>query len=689
MKNTQLSILLFLCCLYFSSNSQVELELDSTLRNISLDDVVVTAQYAPTAAENAVHQVKVIKAIEIQEQGQNNLAEVLTNQLNLRVNNDPILGNGLRIQGIGGENIQIMIDGVPVIGRVNGNIDLSQINLQNVQRIEIVEGAMSAQYGSNASGGVVNIITKKSQLEKIRIQSQNQYENIGITNNSLTVGSQLNKTYVSLTGYRNNSQFTDVNSLRLLEEIELADGTISMTKINPWNPKIQYGLDGILRHQFNNSTNVTYQYRWFNEKLSSYGEMKRPQFRPYAFDEFYTTNRQDHSVNFESYFSEKLYLNSTTAYNRFSREKETQRLDFEPDKTSLVLGGQDTTRFNSFLHRSILSTTTKNVLNGQFGIEILHETGVGQRIVDSTSRPLNEAEISNYALWASLQYTPNKIITIQGNLRYGHNTKYDHPLIPSVHLSWKPTKKWEIQWSYAHGFRSPSLKELHFNFIDINHYIVGNPNLKAEHSRNTSLNVQYNKTIAKKHQLSFSGKLFYNYIENRIVIAEFAPFQFNYQNLDKFETHGVNFRFQYNFDNKLSIKSGLAYTRLFNFWSTDFDTDKFTELYEMQNEVSYLVPYINARMVMTHRFIGKQVRFYENDEGVLEEGFIGDYHLVNLSISRDFWKRRIFVSLGSKNLLDTQSVPFVGQSDGAHNSVGNSQLLNWGRTYFARLNLSF
>jgi outer membrane receptor for ferrienterochelin and colicins len=151
----------------------------------------------------------------------------------------------------------------------------------------------------------------------------------------------------------------------------------------------------------------------------------------------------------------------------------------------------------------------------------------------------------------------------------------------------------------------------------------------------------------------------------------------------------MNIQVEYNFGKKIMLKSGLAYTRLFNFWSTDFETDKFTGLYEMQNELSYLIPKINARLVLTHRFIGKQVRFYQNDEDVLEKGFIGDYHIINASVSRNFWKKRIFVSLGIKNLLDTQSVPFVGQGDGPHSSVGNSQLLNWGRTYFIRLNLKF
>ena len=62
-----------------------------------------------------------------------------------------------------------MIDGVPIIGRLNGNIDAGQIPLQSIQKIEIIEGAQSLMYGSEVCGGVINIITKRS-IRKIQSQ---------------------------------------------------------------------------------------------------------------------------------------------------------------------------------------------------------------------------------------------------------------------------------------------------------------------------------------------------------------------------------------------------------------------------------------------------------------------------------------------------------------------------------------
>lgn len=684
-----LNCLIFLSILSFSLFAQGDENLDSLMQMYDLEDVVVTAQYAPTSSNNAVHQVKVIKSEEIERQGLINLSEVLQNQLNLRVSTDPILGNGLKIQGIGGENIQIMIDGVPVIGRVGGDIDLSQINMNNVQQIEIIEGAMSAQYGSNAAGGVVNIITKKSQLDKVQVKTSSQYESIGIWNNSLGLSMQSKRLFAGVNYTNNIYKFAPNDSMRVQKTVKLPNDESYKTKKIPWNPKKQNGIDATLRFSPTDSFNLTYQYRFFDEDLRRLGEVRRPQFKPYAFDEIYTTNRVDHSLTADAYFSENLYFKSTTSYNVYDREKEVQRLDFEEDTIGNIIPEQDTTSFTAFLHRSILSTVSKGKFNGQFGLEILHETGIGKRIVDSTSLPINQAVLTNYAAWLGLRFQPNKKMTFSGNLRYGYNSKYKHPVIPAFHFDYKINRKWRTKLSYAHGFRAPSLKELHFNFVDINHNIIGNPNLLPENSRNASASLTYTDKSDAQKGFYTTLKFFHNYIENRITIAEYAELKFNYQNLDEYQTHGANLQAEYQFEKMLKIKSGFAYTRLLSTLSEEVGEDKFVPLSEWQNEVLWTEEYSNISFNLTHRFIGKQVRFYTDADGNLAQGSIGNYHLVNATLSRHFIEKRIFVAFGTKNLTDTQTVPVLGSSGEAHSSAGNSQLLNWGRTWFLRLNFRF
>ena len=108
-----------------------------------LGEVVLTGQYSPKRVDQSIYNVKVIDNRKIREKGANNLNELLSTELGIRINNSTALGSNLSIQGLSGEHVKILVDGVPVIGRLNGNLDLDQINMYNVDHIEMVEGPMS------------------------------------------------------------------------------------------------------------------------------------------------------------------------------------------------------------------------------------------------------------------------------------------------------------------------------------------------------------------------------------------------------------------------------------------------------------------------------------------------------------------------------------------------------------------
>lgn len=663
---------------------------DSIQWSVDLEDVVVTAQYAPTSTEKAVHDVTVLKAPDLQRQGFNNLAEVLSQQINLRVDADPILGNGLSMQGIGGENIQVMIDGVPVIGRLGGSIDLSQISLADVARVEIIQGALSAQYGSDAAGGVINIITRRSQLQLWQLEGQSQWESLDINNQQLAVGRRMGKLWVRVSGNWYRAQFAPEDSLRLYENVSLNNGESIRRKKTPWNPKEQIGVSGSARYHFSDSTKLYYRYSYFDEALSIYGEARRPQFQPYAFDENYITRRQDHSLQLESRLTSGWYLQSTTAYNQYDRASATLRRDLTTDTTSLVPGEQDTTLFTALLHRSILSTDRDRSWNVMMGVEALYETAGGDRIIDENSSSPDQVRRANFAAWAGLRLRPASALTLETNLRYGYNSKYRHPLIPSFNLMWTPAKRWVIRTGYAHGFRAPSLKELYFNFIDINHYIVGNTGLEAEHARNATVSAAYKWKLGNSHQLALTGKLFYNKITDRIVLAEYEPLHYNYQNLDRFETHGFQMQLAYKRGAALALSANFAYTRLYNTFVDGFVTERFVPLPEMQNELRYRLPLIRTDLNVQHRFIGRQVRYYQEAGGGLAQGFVGHYHLLHATLSRNFWQERLLLAAGVKNLFDQSTVALSGGSSGeAHSSGNGSQLVGFGRTFFVRMQLNF
>lgn len=167
-----------------------------------INPVSITGSLTPKAATQNPYSVEVITQKTIAAMGAQTLNDVLQNQSNIQLSQDPILGNSIQLQGLSGQNVKILINGVPMIGRLNGNLDISQIPLNNVERIEVIEGPMSVVYGSDAIGGVVNIITKKPIKNNNKIQINQFIDGVGNVNNDMNfqLGSIFRNRKLGITG---------------------------------------------------------------------------------------------------------------------------------------------------------------------------------------------------------------------------------------------------------------------------------------------------------------------------------------------------------------------------------------------------------------------------------------------------------------------------------------------------------
>ncbi|MBC6992985.1 TonB-dependent receptor [Neolewinella lacunae] len=647
---------------------------DSTVFSIDLDDVVVTGQYAPTEARNALHKVTVLTREEWQTQGLNNLAELLQRQMTLGVSPDPILGSGLTIQGMGGQNVQIMIDGVPVIGRLGGNIDLNQLDLASFARVEVIAGAMSARYGSDAAGGVINLITAKEQAGAWKLEAGGQYERVDLDRQYLRAGRQLGDLQVDGGVNHYRARFGSVDSLRT--------GSI------PWNPKQQLGYDANLRYRPGDSLQIHYGYRSFDETLTMYGPVRRPQFRPYVQDQIFTTSRQDHSLCANYWISPAISADLTAGWNRFDRLKATERRDLEPDTTRLVVGGQDTTRYTAQLLRLSVAAVGHPRWSGQFGLEYLRESGSGGRILDPLTGSRTPT-LENLASWLGFRYRVANEWSVESTARIGHNSRYDHPVVPALHVLWRPTEQWRWRLGYAWGFRAPSVQELFFNFIDVNHFIIGNPALAAERSRNARLQGEW--LGGKSGVLSLNGELFLNQVKNRITLADVADGQFSYVNLATYATQGATLQAVYQPSANWSFTTGAALTRLQNpAENEETELPRFTTLGEVRNELSFRLPQQHFTFRIDHRYVGRQDRYLVAADGSISQGYIGDYHLLHLTLNKGFLQERVWLSLGAKNLLNRDRVPVTGgEGGGAHSGGSGGQLIDFGRSWFVNASFSW
>jgi len=293
------------------------------------------------------------------------MTELLANELNIRINQDAILGSGLTIRGLSGNNVKILVDGIPVIGRMGGNIDLSQLNLYNVDHVEMVEGPMSTTYGSNALAGAINIITKENRRNRLEAGLHSYYESVGVYNLDGNISLKRKKNTFGLTVGRNFfSGFSVVDSLRS----------------QLWKPKEQYNGELAYSYQTGNMK-LKYQASAMTERLLQKGDLLPPYFET-AFDSWFKTLRLVNRMEIKDKISGRFSYSVLGSYSYYSREKET----FFKDLTNLeeVLSGnasdQDTTWFDASVLRAVSEYSFNTRISLQAGLDINYEQTGGKRI---------------------------------------------------------------------------------------------------------------------------------------------------------------------------------------------------------------------------------------------------------------------------------------------------------------------
>ena len=638
-----------------------------------IEELVCTAQTSPTDIRKAVHTVKVINEQVIARRAVNNLEELLQAEANFRFSSDLILGSGVQMNGVGGENVKILIDGVPVIGRLNGNVDLSQIPLYNVLRVEIVQGSLSAVYGSNASGGVINIITKKSQAKPIEVELKSQYESVGIRTASLQAGFQKNKMTLRFGANLYDFAIVPADSLRT----------------SLWNPKKQMAAQGVLKYRLNDNNSLSYTYNLLDETVSNFGNIQRPKFKPYAFDDTYKTLRNDHSLNFDGQIK-KINVQSTFGFNQFYRQKNSYRTAITENTNTLIEGQQDTSRFNAAIWRNTFSKDILKTFTALAGTEFYYENAYGKKINDSSEISKNFAQVADIAGFIGVKFNLfENTLKIQPTVRYAYNTKFKAPLTPSLNVLYDLNSSWKIRGGYARGFRAPSLKELYFNFIDVNHYIVGFENIKAEKSHNFTLTPSYTKSY-KKININIEGNLFYNYIENRIILAQMQNelLKYRYDNLAEYKTKGAGVNLTFNYDEKIILKTNAVYTGYYN-TARDEKPELRPYLYspEFSADLTYMPKSIPLTFNILYRHTGSIPTFnLGKNNTVVEDALLG-WDLLNAMVSANFWKNRIQISTGVKNILDVKTINTKGSLEPGHNSAAGTIPVNFGRSAVVKIAL--
>lgn len=642
--------------------------------NLTLEEVVITAQYEPTLAEKSVQKIKVIDKEKIRQMGAVNLRDVLSNQLNVRLQQDNILGSGMSLQGLTGENVKILMDGVPMIGRLNGNIDLSQININNVERIEFIEGPLSVQYGTNALAGTVNIITRKTMRKKRELELSSYYESIGTYNITGDAGFSHKKHSFQLSGGRNYFDgWSSSDALFRLPVSRIADSA----RFKQWKPKEQYFGNAAYNYPFK-KMDLGLKSAYFDELIINRGYPRAP-YSENTFDDYYFTRRADNSLSLKGSLFEKWSINALTAFNYYQRIKKTVYKDLTTleETVSANSSDQDTSRFTLWMSRaSFVRSTGSSKLNYELGYDVNYESALGKRLDKQLQ------QMGDYAVFVTSEYKPYSKLTLKPGLRYAYNTVYETPLVPSLNVKWNPGISHTLRASYARGFRAPSIKELYFLFVDVNHNIVGNTRLTAEQSDNYALAYTHtgNKT---SYRIKTDVSFFYNHIFNLISLAQTTGTEYSYVNIGEYKTLGVQLANSLSFKS-LVFQTGFNYTGRYNDLSANKNLPRFNYSPEVSANITYKIVRWKTNISVFYKYNGALPGYaIVNDEIV--ETSLASYQIMDATLSSSFCKERIHLTLGCKNIMDVRNINTTLSGGTVHGSSSTNIPLSTGRNYFLKL----
>lgn len=678
-----LSIALSLCA--FVTVAQ-EIKRD-TIRATDLKDVIVTGQFVPQSLKNSVYNVRTISGEKIRLRGAINLQQVLNTELGFRFSNDLTLGTtDVTIMGMSGRNVKVLLDGVPMIDRSDTRESLNQIDINTIERIEIVEGPMSVVYGSDALAGVINIITKRAGKSLLNVTARVQEETVGKEYNAFSEkGNHLQNAGVSwqnngwsaIVGVTHND-FAGWNIKPSTTSREIVDQDLASG--NRWKPKEQWLANTKIGYR-NDNFNIWYRLDGLQEEIISRGGMNALNY--IAEWQNYKTKRYTNQLQSEWRISPSLQLTAIAGYSYLTRLTKTINHNFSTgiDALATEQGKQDTAKFNSAIFRATALYTLSQKVSFQPGFEYNRDAASGQRISGS---PV----INDYALFISSEIKPAEGINIRPGLRFIKNSIYPAPpIVPSLNTKFTLNKNFDLRLAYARGFRSPALRELYYNFVDASHNIIGNPNLKAEESNSFNGSLTWAGLNINDLQIRSTLAGFYNVFKNRITFAQSSQdaTMTTLFNVLKYKTTG------FTVDNTIIYKNlnatiGASYIGRYNDQlesNPDLAIPAFAWSPEITTTILYHLPKIKANVSLFYKYSGAVPSYQSagNSSTDYQLVEIGGFSLADLMLNKSIYKY-FAINLGIKNLFDvTRLSNTATASGGVHSSSGGAVPYSYGRSY--------
>lgn len=639
--------------------------------DLGINEVVVTGSRTARPIKMSPVTTQVLGGKALVDAGYSNLQQALqleTPGLNIQKVG---FGNEISMQGLDARHVLFLMDGERMTGDMAGNLDYERFNLHAIDRVEIVKGASSTLYGSRAAGAVINLITKKTD-KPLSIDAGIRY-------------GQMNE--------RNYKHPQPKDFLYMFEQ-------------NADRPNLQSWVSaGFKAGKFTSQTDVWYSesdafymYQAENDK-KVYTKEANP-FLPHDITVVSNAVRPPMGIEGKEHItvSQKLYYNpnpnlSVLVYGSsffmntydliqdmtFSQARDWTagtKVTYHVKDWFSVTGSLHADFYDRFKRHERIDkrqkdyessiyqprlTVTSNYFNGHsliLGMEHTSDELTSDRFSGNANHDLKTRALKETEYFLQDEWTINPRWMISAGIRTNFSKAFGFMGMPKVAAKYSPDKHWSLRANYSMGYRSPSIKELFFNWDHLGMFMIrGNENMRPEKNNYFSLGAEYSND-----RLFVSGTAYGNYFRDKIEgVWRIYDMQYNfeYTNLSQQRLLGLEVLARWSVLDCLTLNGTYSFVDVsknkgiqVNTTSPHAATASMDYKYMKKN---YRLNAVFSASYMGGKKFDVQDRVFVKEENESYDAYfrcdLPQYVLCNLSVSQTFWNK-VKLTLGMDNLFN-------------------------------------
>ncbi|MBQ8486981.1 MAG: TonB-dependent receptor [Prevotella sp.] len=554
-------------------------------RTDSLQEVVVTGTGTQHLLKDAPVQTEVISRKMLRNYGGSSLQDILSGLSASFAFNEGDMGAQMQMNGLGNSYILILVDGKRLHGDNGGENDLGLIDPHNIEKIEIVKGASSALYGSDAIAGVINIVTRKHD-EGLLVENSSRAGSYGDVrqHNGLGLAIGRLKSYTNLQWQHSDGwQNTSIEDLRQTEFLITDSRNKTVNRYTNWQVSERLTYEPVKGLEFY-AEGATYRKRIFRPSgkypgvdIKTYDMAYRNQSA--AVGGKWQLSGTD-AVTLDVDWNRHVYQYEYTAFTL------TDGYDPQGNFTPYYPYFDGDTEMQSDQRRTMAH------LKGVFTLPYAGRLSAGAEWrYDQLKAPMRveggRADDHTEAVYVQDEWqsplSSSTTAHLTGGLRVNHNGQFGYRLTPKVSAMLSIGDDWRLRATWSQGFKTPTPKEQHYRYIrNMNgtYLYLGNTDLKPQHSNYYAIGGEWNR---RGLNVTVTGYL--NKVDDMIALITIpnsqAPGEYivqydprktrQYQNLETANIKGIDLSMRYAISREWA--AGLSYSYL-DTKAQQYDTEK-------------------------------------------------------------------------------------------------------------------